>query len=169
MFWKEDDAATDEFKVSEDIVDVVYAIQCRSVPLDHAHALSESIHHALPWFNDEPDAGLHMIHISEAGNGWFRPDNPDTDDLILSHRTKLTLRLPKHRLDQAGELSGKQLDIAGYSMTIGKYKTRSLSFRAMSRLRILTTRNIFLNISPLNWKRCWTQTSARLCVARRIG
>ena len=171
MFWKEDEPATDEFKVSQDVVDVIYAIQCRAVPLDHAHALSESIHTALPWFADEPDAGLHLIHISEAGNGWFRPDNPDTDELLLSHRTKLTLRLPKHRLDQAAKLTGLELDIAGNKMTIGKYKTRSLSsvstqFSRYVQTRILTTRNNFLNISPLNWKRCWTQTSARSCAAR---
>lgn len=127
MFWKEDEAATDEFKVSDKITDLVYAIQCRSVPIDHAHALSQEIYNALPWFADEPDAGIHMIHISEAGNGWYRPDNPETDELLLSHRSKLILRLPKHRLDDAKQLTGMKLDVAGNTMTVGKSKVRPFS------------------------------------------
>ena len=142
MFWKEDEAATDEFKVSGDIVDVVYAIRCRSVPLDHAHALSESIHSALPWFAEEPDAGLHMIHISEAGNGWFRPDNPDTDELILSRRSRLILRLPKHRFEQAGELTGMELEVAGRSLTVGEHKTRPLSSASTQFSRYVQTEDI---------------------------
>lgn len=124
MFWKEDESATDEFKVSEQIIDLAYAIQCRSVPVDHAHSLSQAIHQALPWFADEGDAGLHMIHISEAGNGWNRPE---TDELLLSHRSKLILRLPRHRLDDAKQLCGAELNIAGCTMTVGKSKVKPLS------------------------------------------
>jgi len=126
MLWKEDESATDEFKVSDEITDLVYAIQCRSVPVDHAHALSHAIHRALPWFTDEPDAGMHMIHISEAANGWSRQDNPDTE-LLLSRRSKLILRLPKHRLDDARQLTGMKLDIAGNTMMVGKSSVKPFS------------------------------------------
>lgn len=124
MHWKEDESATDEFKVSERIIDLAYSIQCRSVPVDHAHSLSQAIHKALPWFTDEGDAGLHMIHISEAGNGWYRSE---TDELLLSHRSKLMLRLPRHRLDDARQLCGAELNIAGSTMTVGKSKVKPLS------------------------------------------
>lgn len=126
MLWKEDAAATNEFKVSDEITDLVYAIQCRSVPVDHAYALSQEIHNALPWFSEEPDAGMHMIHISEAGNGWYRPDNPETE-LLLSHRSKLILRLPKHRLDDARQLTGMKLNVSGNAMTIGKSNIKPFS------------------------------------------
>ena len=33
-----------------DFVDAVFAISCRSLPVDHAYALSQAIRSALPWF-----------------------------------------------------------------------------------------------------------------------
>ena len=142
MYWKEDDTAIDEFRVSEDIVDVVYSIRCRSIPVDHAHALSESIHTALPWFAEEADAGLHMIHISEAGNGWSRPDNPEIDELVLSRRSRLILRLPKHRLNQASELKDKELEISGRKLTIGDFNTRPLSSVSTQFSRYVQTEDV---------------------------
>ena len=41
----------------------------------------------LPWMVDEPQAGIHLIHGAESGNGWIRPQEPDAL-LILSRRTR---------------------------------------------------------------------------------
>ena len=46
----------------DEIVDAVFAIRCRSLPVDHAWALSQAVQAALPWFAAEPEAGLHTIH-----------------------------------------------------------------------------------------------------------
>ena len=47
---------------------------------------------------------------------------------VLSRRTKLTLRLPKHRIDEAqAALHGATLDIGGHAMSIGKAKAKALA------------------------------------------
>ena len=58
----------------DEIVDAVFAIECRSLPVDHAYALSTAIQEALPWFADEPQAALHTVHGAASGAGWQRPE-----------------------------------------------------------------------------------------------
>ncbi len=118
MYWQET-KENDHYIVPDDVVDVVYNIQCRCLPVDHVWALSRAISAALPWFADEPEAGLHPIHVAESGNGWMRPDAPDAL-LQLSRRTKLMLRLPKHRTEDAGKLTGQTLDVGGNTMKVEK-------------------------------------------------
>ncbi len=125
MFWQEA-KENERYIVPDDIVDVVYNIQCRCLPVDHAYALSQAIARALPWFAEEENAGLHTIHVAESGNGWMRPDQADAL-LHLSRRTRLTLRLPKHRVDDAGRLTGQTLDVAGHSLQVEKSAIKPLS------------------------------------------
>ncbi len=108
------------------MVDVVYAIECRALPVDHAWPLSRAVTGALPWLKDDPRAGVHTIHVAESGNGWMRPGNPD-DLLQLSRRTKLALRLPVERLGDARSLTGQTLDVAGHRMAVGEASERPLS------------------------------------------
>ena len=49
----------------EDVVDAAFAIECRSLPVDHAYALSAAIQAALPWFAGEPQAGLARVHLPQ--------------------------------------------------------------------------------------------------------
>lgn len=125
MYWveeKEEEPVT----VPDDIVDLVFDIRCRALPVDHAWALEQAIETALPWWKDEPRAGVHSIHGAESGNGWYRPEAGD-DMLYLSRRTKLVLRLPKERVEEAKALTGQTLEIAGHTMEIGKATVRQLS------------------------------------------
>jgi len=125
MFWTEDIDSKKEFEVSDDVVDICFKLDCKTLPLDHASALSEAIQQALPWFADEPQAALHLIHVAESGNGWFRPEDPENEVLCLSRRTKLTLRVPKHRIDAAHLLTGCEMDINGHALKVkeGSIKT----------------------------------------------
>jgi CRISPR-associated protein Cas6 len=109
----------------DDVVDAVFAIECRSLPVDHAYALSAAIQAALPWFANEPQAGLHTVHGAASGAGWVRPEGEDAL-LQLSHRTRLVLRLPGHRMTDAAALSGRTLDIAGFPMRVGRVTPRQL-------------------------------------------
>jgi len=124
MYWA-DSGKPERYVVPDDVMDVVYQIDCRTLPVDHAWVLSQAILAVLPWLADEPGAGVHPLHVAESGNGWMRPEGPDAL-LHLSRRTKLTLRVPKHRLEQSAALSGTTLDIAGHRLTVQASSTRLL-------------------------------------------
>ncbi|MCB1866749.1 MAG: type I-MYXAN CRISPR-associated protein Cas6/Cmx6 [Chromatiales bacterium] len=125
MLWQESDADS-RYVVPDTVQDLAFALECRQLPVDHADALRAAVLAELPWLADEPLAGIHQIHVAESGNGWFRPDD-ETQMLCLSKRTKLHLRLPAHRLEQAIALSGREIEVAGQTMRVGKAKPRTLS------------------------------------------
>jgi CRISPR-associated protein Cas6 len=135
MYWQEKQDE-DHSRESKRVTDVVYRMQCRMLPMDHAHSLSSAIHAALPWFAEERDAGLHLIHGAESGNGWERPDGSD-ELLLLSRRTRLQLRVPIHRLDDALALSGRALDVAGHELVVGDGSARPLNPNATLYARYL--------------------------------
>jgi len=126
MYWEEKENTDKLNVVPDDVVDLVFNISCRALPVDHAYALSQAIQSELSWFADEPRAAMQTIHVAESGNGWFRPDGPD-QLLYPSRRTKLTLRLPKHRVDDAAGLIGKTLQVDDNTLTITKLTQRSLN------------------------------------------
>ena len=121
---------------ADEIVDAVYAIECRSLPVDHAYALQQAVQAALPWFADEPQAGLHTVHGAASGSGWMRPEGEDAL-LQLSRRTRLVLRLPERRMQDAAALAGRTLDIAGWPMRVGR-----LSPRPLRRIASLFSRSV---------------------------
>jgi len=124
MFWQE--THEEVHAVPDDVVDIVYQIDCRALPVDHAWALSQAVGTVLPWLEGEPSAGVHPIHVADSGNGWMRPENAG-DLLCLSRRTKLVLRVPRGRIDAAHELVGRQLDVAGHALRVDKASLRPLS------------------------------------------
>ncbi len=126
MFWQEDDKPK-KLDVPEDIVDLVFDIRCRELPVDHAHDLSAAIQAHLPAIDDDR-FGIHTIHLAGSQNGWERPDPKLGQKLILSRRTKLTLRVPREHIAAVEQaLEGAQIDVAGCEMTIGKAKQKKLS------------------------------------------
>jgi hypothetical protein len=71
MYWHDENDSPETYQVPDDIVDIAFKIDCRTLPLDHAQALSTALHTALPWIAEEPDLGIHTIHVAESGNGWM--------------------------------------------------------------------------------------------------
>jgi len=121
-----------------DIVDAVFAIACPSLPVDHAYALQQAIQDVLPWFAQEPLAGLHTVHGAASGSGWTRPEGADAL-LQLSHRAKLALRLPRYRLEDAAALLGRTLQVAGWPLHVEK-----MALRPLSRITTLFSRCVVL-------------------------
>ena len=121
-----------------DIVDAVFAITCPSLPVDHAYALQQAIQEALPWFAQEPQAGLHTVHGAASGAGWLRPEGEDAL-LQLSHRAKFALRLPAHRAQEAAALTGRTLQVAGWPLRVEK-----MALRPLSRITTLFSRCVVL-------------------------
>ena len=127
MYWEEEKNENAPYGVPDDVVDLVYRINCRCLPLDHAHSFSIAVRENLSWIDQEELAGIHLIHGAESGNGWMRPDDASSELLHLSHRSRMTLRVPRHRIDDAYQLSGQTLDIDGYSLEVGKATVKLLS------------------------------------------
>jgi CRISPR-associated protein Cas6 len=123
MFWQEDDKK-DDISTSEKVVDLHYRIDCKQIPTCHAWELSQALYQALPWIKDEAEVGIHQIHGAASGNGWERP--PDGELIHLSKRTRMQLRVPALRIDDANELVGQSLDVAGYSVTVGKMTSKQI-------------------------------------------
>ena len=127
MFWQEDDKPKD-FEVSDEIVDLVFDIQCRELPVDHAHDLFRALEAYLPQLQQDRRLGVHTVHLAGSQNGWERPDPQLGQKLILSRRTKLTLRVPKDQLQLVQDaLNGADLEIGGCALKIGKSKEKKLS------------------------------------------
>ena len=125
MYWQE--SRKDEVTVVPDeVTDVVYHIQCRTLPVDHAWVLSEAVQRVLPWIQEGQGAGVHTIHVADSGNGWTRPEGAH-ELLYLSRRTKLQIRVPRHRVDDAHKLVGETLDVAGHALTVEKAALKPLS------------------------------------------
>jgi len=127
MFWQEA-TPVDQFQVPDDVVDLVFDIDCRELPVDHAYALATAIVGALPWVGEDPRIGVHTVHVAGSQNGWERPEHSTTSRLILSRRARLTLRVPQEQQAtlQRG-LTGLTLDIDGCPMRIGSARPKPLS------------------------------------------
>jgi CRISPR-associated protein Cas6 len=125
VYWQ-DEQKDEEFAVPDDVVDLAFGIRCPTLPNDHAQALSDEVRRVLTWFEDEPSAGLHTVHGAESGNGWERPEGAGST-LYLSRRTKLVLRLPKERVDDAKALVGATLQVAGHPLVVTDAHPRLLS------------------------------------------
>jgi CRISPR-associated protein Cas6 len=127
VFWSEENDEQEQFVVPDNVLDVVFSVKdCPCLPAEHAHALSQALHQALPWLEEEERVGVHPIYGAESGNGWQRPEDPDAP-IYLSRRQKMTLRVPQERVEDILQLSGQTLEIDDYTLTVGEGKTRLLS------------------------------------------
>ena len=129
MLWQEDDRPAEALDRSR-VVDLHFAVEGRTLPVDHAHALGQAVLKRVPWLADEPEGAIHSIHLAGSQNGWERPDPSQGQELILSRRTRMWIRVPRRRaaeLEQA--LRGHTLDVLGHSLTLGRARPYPLSDR----------------------------------------
>ncbi len=126
MYWQEETRPKEHPAVPDDVVDVVYGIACRCLPVDHAWALLQALATTLPWLEEEPEIGLHTVYVPEAGNGWMRADEPGAL-MYPSRRAHFLLRLPRSRVSEALVLAGRTLDVGGYALDVQKATVRPLS------------------------------------------
>ncbi|CAK0761382.1 Type I-MYXAN CRISPR-associated protein Cas6/Cmx6 [Gammaproteobacteria bacterium] len=138
-YWQEN---CSPIHVADDMVDLAFTITCRSLPVDHAWALSQAIQERLSWWHTEPHVGLHLIHGGDSGNGWQRPEK-GSDMIYLTKRTRLTLRLPRSRLaDARSALVGQTLTIANSSLITGEALERRLVYQPALYARHVVVSNV---------------------------
>jgi CRISPR-associated protein Cas6 len=125
MHW-EVDKNEETIVTPSSVVDLSFTIQCKTLKVDHAWALFSALSPLLPWIESDPVAGIHPLHVAESAHGWQRPEDPDAL-LHLSRRTKLVLRLPSERVEEARQLEGQTLLIDGHAMGIGEAEVIPLS------------------------------------------
>ncbi len=139
MYWTENANKESKLKIPDDVVDLSFKLDCKCLANDHVWELSQAIRGILPWLADERYAGIHHIHGAESMNGWNRPE--EADSLIhLSRRTKLTLRVPALRVEDALKLEDKTLDVAGMQLKIGRSSIKLLSLYEVQYSRYILTR-----------------------------
>jgi len=127
MFWN-DDESTEQIRAPDNIVDILFAIDCKRIPVDHAHALATAMQRALPWITEELGVAVHSVHVAGSQNGWERPEHGTDSFLSVSRRTKLAMRVPKCRVpDLLQALPGTRLDLGNHSLTVGPGKVKLLS------------------------------------------
>jgi len=152
MFWQEDNREI-SFQVPADMVDVLFSVVCNRLPVDHAYALSAALQQAAPWIaEDASGVAVHTVHVAGSQNGWERPDHGTDQYLILSRRTKLTIRVPKRHTEALmKDLEGETLDVSGCPLTIGPGKIRRLSRETTLLSRYVATAPDVTEESFLDW------------------
>ena len=124
MLWEDEDKQV-EFVQPDNVVDLSFKINCKQLPTTHAWELSQALYEILPWLSDEPEVGVHQIHGATAGNGWERP--ADGELIHLSKRTRMSLRMPRARVEETMSLIGAKMDVAGYEIEIGAVTEKPLN------------------------------------------
>lgn len=98
------------------MVDVVFSLEAGTLDDDHACALSLAVRSALPWFDEEPEAGILPLSGLARGDGVK----------FVGRRSRLVLRLPVRRCASADSLSGARLDLEGAELSVGACSIRPL-------------------------------------------
>lgn len=97
------------------MLDIAFDLEGNSVPAGYAFALWDEVVRCLPWLDAEKFAGILPLRATVNG-----------DNILLPRRTRLVLRLPAELAPQAKLLSGRQLDIEGSVLQVGKAGEKSL-------------------------------------------
>ena len=113
--WEEEEQL--RIKDTSRMIDVAFKIQCKTLPYDHACDLSKAITSKMPWLLKDKLIGIHTLHGPESGNGWVRSEK---EEIFLSKRTRLILRISRSDANKAKELEGENINVLGNNIKIGK-------------------------------------------------
>lgn len=132
--WQEDTPSEDSAQAP--VSDIVFQIKCDRLPVDHAQALGSAVEKLVPWLCETDGAGVHPIYVAGSQNGWERPNKNSGEDLILSKRTKLTIRVGQSDSARLIEsLSSQSIELDGYEIKVlgGRQKPLQASTTLYSR------------------------------------
>ena len=109
-------------------VDLAFRLMGTKLPVDHGYALFSAINRLLPGLHDAKAVGVHPIR------GRYNSDGT----LIVMPFSHLIFRLPDDGLPPYLTLTGKDLDVDGYSLHVGAPEVRRLRPTAVLFARLVT-------------------------------
>jgi CRISPR-associated protein Cas6 len=98
-----------------EMIDIAYELKGEALPAGYVFALWPELLRVLPWLESEEAAGILPVRGTEKGGG-----------MLLSQRSRLLLRLPEEKVQEAQKLSGQTLEVAGHTLKIGAAQLRPL-------------------------------------------
>ncbi len=98
------------------MMDLSFELGGSTVAREHRRVLASAVERVLPWLAAERDAGLHPLNVA-TGAG---------TQALLSRRTRLTLRVPRHRLADAAQMEGASLAVGHATLQVGAPHVREL-------------------------------------------
>jgi CRISPR-associated protein Cas6 len=93
-----------------EMVDVVFALAGESLPRDFEWPLYREITRVLPWLARTPHTGVLPMKGPRTAEG----------GIMITHRTRLVLRLPRDRVCSSSALERASLEVGGASVTVGE-------------------------------------------------
>lgn len=108
------------------VVDIQFRISGKLIPVDHGFHLFSAVSKVIPELHYHKEVGLHPISGLFAGNRY----------LAITDKSFLTIRLSSERIAMVLPLSGKMIQLNGYSVRIGVPQIRAImpSSKLYSRL-----------------------------------
>jgi len=125
LYWRVADLPAAEFKVPDDIFDLVFSVRGERLELDHAAALAEALRARLDAATCRR-IGVHGIHLAGSGNGWNRPEQGDAE-IPLPRRARLAIRLHRDDYDEVAAICDQSLQLGRQRLQLGACSIRKLS------------------------------------------
>jgi CRISPR-associated protein Cas6 len=98
-------------------VDVAFEVSADTLPRAYRNALRDALFARIPWLAMDAFAGIHpLVATVRAG-----------DNVVLSRRTRLVIRMSRAHAHEALALERRTLDIAGARLTIGVGRVKPLA------------------------------------------
>ena len=107
---------------NSDMAELLFSVDCRELPYDHAYELSSEILNLVPEIKKDKRNAIQTLHGPMSGNGWVRPDS---ENIPLSKRAKLIMRINRNQLDDIKNIEGKEITLFGNTLKIGRSKVKS--------------------------------------------
>ncbi len=93
MYWN-DDEENDQASQKEDVIELVFQMQGRTLPQNYLGAISSALHQQVELWQNNHSLAFYVHIAGEEGNGWYRGSSDD-DLIYLSRRNTLVFRAPE--------------------------------------------------------------------------
>jgi len=125
MFWREESDKQQEYRVPDDIFDLIFRLRGTSLDIDHAYALAQALREHLD-ADTCARIGVLGVRLPGSGNGWNPPQESGAE-LPLSRRARLVIRVHRDDRDAVTRISDRRLQVGRQPVEVGGSSVRLLS------------------------------------------